>query len=152
MTTHKPPTVLDSFRIRACYADTDSAGVIHHARILEFFERSRTEWLDSLGAGPRLLEDKLGLLLVIREVILRFHRPGNLDDILGFSHRISHRGNSQFTLEQAAFRVSTSAHDSAPAEENCIASGTFQIVCVSLATMKSHPLPAMIEATIKLPS
>ena len=43
--------ILDNFHIRSCYADTDAAGVIHHARYLEFFERSRTEWLERLGAG-----------------------------------------------------------------------------------------------------
>ena len=44
--------ILDNFHIRSCYADTDAAGVIHHARYLEFFERSRTEWLERPGAGP----------------------------------------------------------------------------------------------------
>lgn len=144
MTMANLPTCFDDFRIRACYADTDSAGVIHHARILEFFERSRTEWLDQLGAGPRQLEQNLGLLLVIREVILRFYRPGHIDDILGFTHEITHRGNSQFTLEQAAYRINDPSLPSTPSEDNRIAGATFQLVCVNLTTMKSHPIPAMI--------
>lgn len=146
MTTHNRPIHLDDFRIRACYADTDSAGVIHHARILEFFERSRTEWLDQLGASPRQLEENLGLLLVIREVTLRFYKPGHLDDILGFSHQITHRGNSQLTLEQSAYRVNDAANQTPPADEGRIASATFHLVCVNMSTMKSHPIPAMITA------
>ena len=52
MTRIDSPQLLQEYAIRACYSDTDAAGVIHHARILEFFERSRTEWLHRLGAAP----------------------------------------------------------------------------------------------------
>ena len=38
MINHDIPDLLEGFTLRACYADTDAAGVIHHARILEFFE------------------------------------------------------------------------------------------------------------------
>lgn len=139
---NKPSDFLTGYSIRACYADTDAAGVIHHARLLEFFERSRTEWLERINAGPQAMED-LNLLLIIREVTLKFHKPGRLNDRLGFTHRISKVGNSQFALEQAVFLI-PSGETQEPDPEQCLASATFHIVCISIDKMKSHPLPSSI--------
>ena len=132
--------ILDHFHIRSCYADTDAAGVIHHARYLEFFERSRTEWLERLGAGPTELEGKLGHVLVIRETTLTFHQPGRLNDILHFSHKVSHKGRSQLTLIQKAYRAPA---DTAPLEDdtNLLVAATFHLVCVDTKVMKSTTLP-----------
>ena len=137
--------ILDNFDIRACYADTDAAGVIHHARYLEFCERSRTEWLDRIGAGPTELEGKLGQVLVIRETTLSFHQPGRLNDRLAFSHEVTHKGRSQLTLVQKVFRTTddkqTTAHDIA----NLLVTATFQLVCVDTKIMKSTTLPDVFQ-------
>jgi len=139
---NNPSDFLADYSIRACYADTDAAGVIHHARLLEFFERSRTEWLERIHAGPKALED-LNLLLIIREVTLRFHRPGRLNDRLGFTHRISKLGNSQFVLDQSVFVLQDDELEP-PDQQAPLASATFHLVCISIDKMKSHPLPSMI--------
>lgn len=139
---NNPSDYLSGYTIRACYADTDAAGVIHHARLLEFFERSRTEWLERIHAGPKTLE-AFNLLLIIREVTLRFHRPGRLNDNLGFSHRISKLGNSQFALEQSVFAIPYGSLQTLGADQ-CLASATFHIVCVDINNMKSHPIPSTI--------
>ena len=137
--------ILDHFHIRSCYADTDAAGVIHHARYLEFFERSRTEWLDCIGAGPTELEGKLGHVLVIRETTLTFHQPGRLNDQLVFSHTVTHKGRSQLTLVQKAFRLSTDAAIITEDDANLLVTGTFHLVCVDTNTMKSTPLPDVFD-------
>lgn len=131
--------ILNDFQIRACYADTDAAGVIHHARYLEFFERSRTEWLVRMGTGPADLEAKLGHVLAIRETTLTFHQPGRLNDLLIFSHEVTHKGRSQLTLQQKIFRSSTAEFT---ANEECLlVTASFQLVCVDMAKMKSTALP-----------
>jgi len=133
--------ILDNFYIRACYADTDAAGVIHHARFLEFCERSRTEWLDRLGAGPADLEGKLGHVLVIRETTLAFRQPGRLNDQLVFSHEVTHKGRSQLTLVQKVYRTATNTNSDPEDEANLLVTATFHLVCVDTKTMKSTPLP-----------
>lgn len=133
--------ILDHFHIRACYADTDAAGVIHHARYLEFCERSRTEWLDRLGAGPTELEGKLGHVLVIRETTLSFHQPGRLNDQLHFSHEVTHKGRSQLTLVQKAYRSSSVQNAALEDEANLLVTATFHLVCVDTKVMKSTSLP-----------
>ena len=136
--------ILDHFHIRSCYADTDAAGVIHHARYLEFFERSRTEWLERLGAGPTELEGKLGHVLVIRETTLSFRQPGRLNDMLHFSHEVTHKGRSQLTLVQNAYRQPA---DQNPLEDaaNLLVTATFHLVCVDTKIMKSTALPDVFK-------
>ncbi|MEY4328575.1 MAG: hypothetical protein RL703_394 [Pseudomonadota bacterium] len=133
--------ILDHFHIRACYADTDAAGVIHHARYLEFCERSRTEWLDRLGAGPTELEGKLGHVLVIRETTLSFHQPGRLNDQLHFSHEVTHKGRSQLTLVQKIYRSNMLPNTALDDEANLLVTATFHLVCVDTKVMKSTSLP-----------
>ena len=148
MTRNNTHRILDSYAIRACYSDTDAAGVIHHARILEFFERSRTEWLHRLGAAPGHLAP-LKLLLIIREISISFQQTGRLDDLLFFSHHISHLGNSQFTLMQSIHKSQATGSSSGNlfeiSESNRLASAQFQIVCVNTETLKSTSLPSMIR-------
>lgn len=137
--------ILDNFHIRTCYADTDAAGVIHHARYLEFFERSRTEWLERIGAGPTELEGRLGHVLVIRETTLAFRQPGRLNDQLIFSHEVTHKGRSQLTLVQKVYRVSTEPDATIEDEANLLVTATFHLVCVDTRTMKSTALPEAIN-------
>ncbi|MGV1016777.1 MAG: YbgC/FadM family acyl-CoA thioesterase [Fluviibacter phosphoraccumulans] len=133
--------LLDNFHIRACYADTDAAGVIHHARYLEFCERSRTEWLDRIGAGPTELEGKLGHVLVIRETTLAFHKPGRLNDQLVFSHEVTHKGRSQLTLLQKVFSTPNGQLTTMYDQSNLLVTATFHLVCVDTKVMKSTSLP-----------
>ena len=138
--------ILDNFHIRSCYADTDAAGVIHHARYLEFFERSRTEWLERIGAGPTELEGKLGHVLVIRETTLAFRQPGRLNDQLLFSHEVTHKGRSQLTLVQKAYRTPSDSQSTIEDDANLLVTATFHLVCVDTKAMKSTPLPAAFDA------
>lgn len=142
--------LLDNFLIRACYADTDSAGVIHHARYLEYFERSRTEWLTRLGMGPDQLEGRRGQVLVVREVQLGFRQPGRFNDLVCFSQRITQRGRSQMTLVQEAWRVPPANPVAQLQPDALLASATFQLVCVDLATMRSTPLPDVFQVAADL--
>ena len=137
--------ILDNFHIRSCYADTDAAGVIHHARYLEFFERSRTEWLDRIGAGPTELEGKLGHVLVIRETTLAFRQPGRLNDQLLFSHEVTHKGRSQLTLVQKAYRTPSDSQCAIEDDANLLVTATFHLVCVDTKIMKSTALPDVFD-------
>jgi acyl-CoA thioester hydrolase len=143
--THTFP-ILENYVLRACYSDTDSAGVIHHARILEFLERSRTEWLSRMNSGPNDLSQR-NLLLIIREININFNQPGRLEDSLIFSHQVVRVGNSQFMLEQKIFRLDKSKHNTInPANSDLLASATFNIVCVNSETMKSCPIPENLRS------
>lgn len=128
--TVKPP-----FLFRVCYSDTDAAGFVYHARYLEIFERSRSQWLQDRNLSPSKLINEFGILLPVRELTMNFHRPGRLDDLLGIDQMIERRGRTQIAVKQTASRISDSA---AP---ELIASALLHIVCVDTVTLKPKAFP-----------
>ncbi|WP_062309050.1 YbgC/FadM family acyl-CoA thioesterase [Polynucleobacter sinensis] len=128
-TTHPP------FLFRVCYSDTDAAGFVYHARYLEIFERSRSEWLQQRGLSPTKLVDEHGILLPVREITMNFHRPGRLDDLLSIDQVIEKRGRTQIAVKQTAMRIKENA------DPELIASALLHIVCVDTITLKPKGLP-----------
>ncbi len=66
---------------RVGYAETDQMGVAHHSVHVIWFERARIELLRALGANYRELEGR-GVVLPVREMRVRYHRPARFDDEL----------------------------------------------------------------------
>ena len=123
------------FLFRVCYSDTDAAGFVYHARYLEIFERSRSEWLQQRGLSPTKLVNEFGIVLPVREITMNFHRPGRLDDLLSIDQVIENRGRTQIAVKQTAKRIVEGM------EPELIASAVLHIVCVDTATLKPKGFP-----------
>ena len=68
---------------RVPYADTDQMGVVYYANYLEYFERSRTEMLRSIGLPYRELEAR-GVIFPVREAHCDYLASARYDDLLTF--------------------------------------------------------------------
>ncbi len=68
---------------RVPYADTDQMGVVYYANYLEYFERSRTEMLRSVGMAYKDLEH-CGFFLPVSEVNCQYKGSARYDDLLTF--------------------------------------------------------------------
>ena len=73
--------------VRVRYGEVDRMGVVYHAHYLPYFETGRTEFLRSLGTAYRAVEEG-GLLLVVADAGLKFHRPAGYDDLLRVRTRL----------------------------------------------------------------
>ena len=131
------------FLFRVCYSDTDAAGFVYHARYLEIFERSRSEWLQQRELSPSKLIDEFGILLPVRELTMNFHRPGRLDDLLSIDQVIEHRSRTQIAVKQTAKRITEGL------EPELIASALLHIVCVDTISLKPKGLPDWLFAIEK---
>ncbi|MBU3567122.1 YbgC/FadM family acyl-CoA thioesterase [Polynucleobacter alcilacus] len=123
---------------RVCYADTDAAGFVYHARYLDIFERSRAEWLAQRNLSPTKLIDEFNMLLPVRELTMHFYKPGLLDDILYIDQVIEHRGRTQVKVKQNAMRK---IKDGENEDMEVIASAVIQLVCVDTSTFKPKAFP-----------
>lgn len=132
------------FLFRVCYSDTDAAGFVYHARYLEIFERSRAQWLYQRDLSPSKLVNEFGILLPIREITMKFHKPGRLDDLLSIDQVIEHRGRTQIAVRQNARRVNP---ENPNTEMELLASALIQIVCVDTNTIKPKALPDWLFPT-----
>ena len=73
--------------VRVRYGEVDRMGVVYHANYLPYFEQGRTEFLRALGTSYRAVEES-GILLVVADAGLKFHRPAAYDDLLRVRTRL----------------------------------------------------------------
>ena len=88
--------------VRVYYEDTDAGGIVYYANWLRFFERARTEWLRSLGAGHGEIERESGAVFVVRDLAVDYRAPARLDDELDLSLAIAALRGASLSLRQVA--------------------------------------------------
>ncbi len=87
----------DVFRVRVYYEDTDCGGVVYYANYLRYFERARTELLESRGVDlKRLMEE--GIFFVVAEASLKYRAPGRYGDILLIETVVDRIGPASITV------------------------------------------------------
>ncbi|MCX7606371.1 MAG: acyl-CoA thioesterase [Bacteroidia bacterium] len=69
-------------RIRVRYAETDQMGVVYYAHYAVYCEIARTEWIRRLGLTYAEMEEKMGILLPVRQFSITYHRPARYDEEL----------------------------------------------------------------------
>ncbi len=122
--------------LRVYWEDTDAGGIVFYANYLKFFERSRTEWLRSLGLNQQQLKEATGCMFVVSETSLRYHRPARLDDELIVTARLIEKGRASLIIAQQALLKSER-----PA---LLCEGTIRIGWVDAASLKPARIPAHI--------
>ncbi|MFA5975460.1 MAG: thioesterase family protein [Elusimicrobiota bacterium] len=70
------------FDIRVAYADTDRMGVVYYGNYLALFERGRTEFLRSVGARYRDMEEKRHLFMPVIEAHVDYFAPARYDELI----------------------------------------------------------------------
>ena len=76
------------YRQRVYYSDTDSGGIVYHARYLDFAEHARTEMLREIAVSHQLegaeskLFESLNLVFVVKSITADYQSPAYLDDLL----------------------------------------------------------------------
>jgi tol-pal system-associated acyl-CoA thioesterase len=93
--------------LRIYVEDTDAGGVVYHARYLNYFERSRTQLLASLGFGLHSLmsrPDDSRRIFVVRRADLRYIAPARLDDVLEVQTRVARLGGASIDFDQRLLR------------------------------------------------
>src|ERR1700690_393494 len=117
-------------KVRIYYEDTDCGGVVYYANYLRYFERARTEFLESKGAGLRRLMDE-GIYFVVTDASLKYRSPGRYGDILLietvvekagpasilFRHRVIREGTDE-ELVEATVRLGCVGKDMKPMRMN----------------------------------
>src|SRR5690554_6410589 len=92
---------LFSLPTRVYWEDTDSGGVVYHARYIAFMERARTEWMRGLGYGQELLRTTHGLVFAVRAMRIDFRAPARLDDALGVTVALRECRRASLVVDQA---------------------------------------------------
>lgn len=131
--------------VRVYWEDTDAGGIVFYANYLKFFERSRTEWLRSLGIEQQRLKESTGGLFVVIDTRIRYHRPARLDDALIVTASLLETGGASMIIKQQAL-LKTEQNNSAGA---LLCEGTIRIGWVNAASWQPARIPASILDRLK---
>ncbi len=90
--------------VRVYYEDTDAQGVVYYANYFRFLERTRTEWLRTLGVDMVALAENERRIFVVAEIQTKFHAPARLSDELIVTARLTNLSRVAFDIEQNIYR------------------------------------------------
>ena len=93
-----------SLSVRVYLEDTDAQGFVYHANYLRFFERARSEILDSIGYPMRDIAEG-SHRFVVYEMKLRFQRPARLGDRLEIRTEVRRASGYRITFRQEATKT-----------------------------------------------
>ncbi len=137
--------------VRVYWEDTDAGGIVFYANYLKFFERSRTEWLRSLGVEQQQLRESTGGMFVVLETSIRYHGPARLDDeLIVTAAMLERRGASLIIRQQALLKTEQTV--TAPGSTRSAAllcEGTIRIGWVNASSMQPVRMPACLIDSLK---
>ena len=136
--TSLPSAQSFSIPVRVYYEDTDAGGVVYYANYLRFFERCRTEWMRHAGYGQAQLADEAGIGFVARKASCEYLRPARLDDALSISLRV-----------EKLTRVRVIFHQEARRGDELLVSGSVEIACVNMASMRPAAIPDFLYSKLE---
>lgn len=129
---------LFTWPVRVYFEDTDHSGIVYHANYLRYLERTRTEWLRSLGVNQPQMLEAFGVYFTLSDFSLKYHRPAVFDDELLVTAAASKIGRASVTIEQQIWRGGLDAE--------LICSGQTRAAVIEAGTLKLKPLPkGMVE-------
>jgi acyl-CoA thioester hydrolase len=83
--------------IKIYYEDTDCGGVVYYANYLKYFERARTEYLESRGRSVAALMEQ-GTVFVVVHAELQYRSPGRYGETLVVETTVSDVTPASFTF------------------------------------------------------
>jgi len=87
--------------VRVYLEDTDAQGLVYHASYLRFFERARSEILDSMGYPMRDIAGG-SHRFVVYEMKIRYRQPARLGDRLEIRSQVQRSSGYRITFRQEA--------------------------------------------------
>lgn len=136
------PEQVFQWPVRVYWEDTDAGGIVFYANYLKFFERTRTEWLRSMGIAQQQLMDSTGGMFVVSATSLRYLRPSRLDDALLVTAQLVTSGRASMTIAQQVLLKSGDA-------TLLLCEGTIRIGWVNTTSLQPARIPAAILARLK---
>jgi tol-pal system-associated acyl-CoA thioesterase len=118
------------FEVRVYLEDTDAQGIVYYANYLRYFERGRSEILESLGI-PLDQVARPDCRLVVYEIRMKFRRPAILGDRLEVLTSMQNASEYRLTFRQQVRRRG---------EQDALVSGEVDVVAIDQdGTLKELP-------------
>jgi len=124
-------------KFKVYYEDTDSMGIVYHANYLKYFERGRSEFIDSLGKSMRKWNEE-GVYFVVYSMNLRFRKPAFLGDIIEVVSKLEFESEFRGIFHQRIEK-----------DGELLVEGDVEVVCID-AERKPREFPMEILKSAKV--
>ena len=124
--------------IRVYYEDTDAAGVVYYANYLRFMERTRTEWLGSLGFDLATFESTHGVAFVVHRVEIDYRLPARLGERLDATLALVELHRARMVALQQVWRGAQLLTDALVA-----------VACIDRATFRPARIPLVLRSRLE---
>jgi acyl-CoA thioester hydrolase len=135
-----------SWAARVYWEDTDGGGIVYYANYLRFLERSRTEWLRSLGHSQHELARTPGILFAVSGLSVEYRRPARLDDELTITCEPHAERAALIRFAQRIYRRTVEE----PAASDLLVEADVRVACVDARTLKPRRLPDFLMSALSL--
>jgi acyl-CoA thioester hydrolase len=126
-------------RIRVRYVETDQMGIVHHTNHLVYLEEGRTALMAALGFPYQEVERR-GLAMGVRGIDVRYRQVARYGDEIVVRTSVGGFRGASIDYEYELVRAR---------DGEVLLTGTVEVVCLSLATLKPAPLPDDIRAVLE---
>jgi acyl-CoA thioester hydrolase len=123
------------WRVRVYFEDTDTGGVVYHARYLHFYERCRTEWLRGIGHAQQDLMGEHSIAFAVRSMDVHWLKPARLDDLLDVEMRVLDARRASVKAEQRIVRAADGA---------VLSTARVRVACVRVPDFRPVPIPDLL--------
>jgi acyl-CoA thioester hydrolase len=127
------------FPLRVYVEDSDFGGIVYHSNYLNFMERARTEWLDTLNMGVDYWAKK-EVLFIVRHADINFVAPAKVNARLNVLTEVE-----QVKGSSIAFKHRIVSQDD---PEAALCEATVHIVCVNRAIRPVRVPDALREVLV----
>jgi acyl-CoA thioester hydrolase len=77
---------------------------VFHAQYLAFMERARSELLNAAGIDLARLLGEHGVLFLVYQIVVKYHRPAHLNELLSVSAEVVKMGRASLVFRQRVER------------------------------------------------
>ena len=124
--------------LRVYYEDTDAGGIVYHSNYLNFMERCRCDWLESLGFNVADLAEQEKLAFVVKEANLIYHHPAKLFDQLRVVAEVLQVGKVKLEIRQEVYN-----------RDMLLCSGVLKMAVIDAQTSQIKVMPESLRTAMK---
>lgn len=134
----QPDSSVFKKHIRIYYEHTDAGGVVYHANYLNFMERTRCDWLHQLGHDVATMQERDGLVWVVREANVKYDLPARLFDELMVSCSALQVGKVSLLVQQNIYNGS-----------ELLCRGTIKLATLDRTSYKLTAMPESLQNALR---
>ena len=126
---HKLMNLMNNFKYRIYFEDTDAGGIVYYANYLKFYERARTDFLRAKGISQQKLAKEENIGFVVRRCEIEYLSPAILDDEIAVS----------VVIKEFSFTV-IKIYQEIKIDKKILSTMNVDLACINLQKLKPHKI------------